>query len=102
MGARVLPGRLIGMGAALYLVADVFQNADPLVINELAGKIEEAGAGDDLAADGLPAASTPSGPRAQQNADKPGPKSEPVGVCLPPATGIAPVRVWRGVNVHPR
>src|SRR5215203_1524569 len=24
-----------------------------------------------------------------------------VGVCLPPAFGIAPVHVWRTVNVHP-
>src|SRR4051812_8452796 len=24
-----------------------------------------------------------------------------VGVCSPPAFGIAPVRVWLGVNVHP-
>jgi hypothetical protein len=28
-------------------------------------------------------------------------RASPVGVCLPPAFGIAPVRVWLGVNVHP-
>src|SRR5215211_7886889 len=28
-------------------------------------------------------------------------RASPVGVCVPPAFGIAPVRVWLGVNVHP-
>ena len=31
---------------------------------------------------------------AQQNADKSEPKSRPVGVCWPSASGIAPLRVW--------
>ena len=28
-------------------------------------------------------------------------RASPVGVCSPPASGIAPVHVWRAVNVHP-
>jgi hypothetical protein len=44
---------------------------------------------------------TPNNRQTKQNADKTRFDPGPVGVCLPPAFGIAPVRVWRTVNVHP-
>jgi hypothetical protein len=65
-----------------------------------------AAEGKRVAADGRPEVEMPSSswrapvPSAQQNADKSEPKSTPVGVCWPPALGIAPRRVWRTYTLY--